>query len=73
MVVTLLKDGKNAKKLNPSLTMLKKLNDEGLLEAYILLGRADAGIRQDYAAYRQANRDKLKRYLAEYVIKNGGN
>lgn len=72
-VITVLKESKNVKKLNPSLAMLKKLNDEGLLEAYVLLAHGDAGIRQDYAAYRQVNRDKLKRYLAEYVIKNGGN
>lgn len=72
-VLGVLKESKNAKKLNPSLAMLKKLNDEGLLEAYILLARPDAGLRQDYAAYREANRDKLKRYLAEYVVKNGGN
>lgn len=73
MVVTLLKNDKNAKKLSPSLTLLKRLNDDGLVEAYVLLARSDAGIRRDYAAYRQANRDKLKRYLTEYVIKNGGN
>src|SRR5204862_7171392 len=30
--------------LSPSLQMLKKLNDEGLLEAYILLARVDRGI-----------------------------
>ena len=53
--------------------MLKKLNDEGLLEAYVLFVRADAGIKQDYPTYRQNNRDKLKRYLTEYVMKNGGN
>lgn len=73
MVLTVLNEGKKVKKLDSSLAALKKLNDEGLLEAYILLARSDAGIRQDYAAYRQTNRDKLKRYLTEYVIKNGGN
>jgi hypothetical protein len=44
-----------------------------LLESYILIARADTGIRQDYPAYRQNNREKLKRYLSEYVLKNGGN
>jgi len=72
-VLTVLKESKDVKKLNPSLSLLQKLNNDGLLEAYVLLVRADAGIRKDYAAYRQANRDKLKRYLAEYVVKNGGN
>ena len=73
MTLTVLKENKNIKQLSPSLTMLKRLNDDGLLEAFILFARADAGVRQDYSAYRQANRDKLKRYLAEYVVKNGGN
>lgn len=73
MVLTVLKENKKVKKPQPSLVTLKKLNDEGLLEAYVLFARADAGIRQDYPAYRQNNRDKLKRYLTDYVMKNGGN
>ncbi len=72
-VLTVVKESKDVKKLNPALATLKKLGDEGLLESYILFVRADAGIKQDYPAYRQNNRDKLKRYLLEYVIKNGGN
>jgi tetratricopeptide (TPR) repeat protein len=54
--------------LNPSLATLVKLNDEGMLEAYILLGRADQGIAHDYAGYREAHRDQLRRYLDEYVV-----
>ena len=74
MVLTGVKSGsKDVKKTSPSLVTLKKLNDEGLLESYVLFARADAGIQQDYPAYRQNNRDKLKRYLTEYVMKNGGN
>jgi len=72
-VLTVLKESKDVKKPTPALVTLKKLNDEGLLEAYVLFVRADAGIRQDYPAYRQNNRDKLKRYLTDYVMKNGGN
>lgn len=71
--LTVFKETKNVLKPNPTIVALKKLNDEGLLEAYVLFARSDAGIRRDYAAYRQNNRDKLKRYLTEYVIKNGGN
>lgn len=62
-----LKSGK-IKALEPSLAALVKMNEEGLLEAYILLARADQGIARDYDAYRQANRDKLRRYLKEYVV-----
>lgn len=63
---------KKIKTLNPSLAKLKELNDKGLLEAYILLARADQGIFQDYAAYLKSNRDKLRRYVAEYVVTGGG-
>jgi tetratricopeptide (TPR) repeat protein len=61
-----LKSGK-VKALEPSLSDLVKLNEAGLLEAYILLARPDEGIAKDYEAYKAANRDHLKRYLAEYV------
>ncbi len=61
------KSGK-IKVLNPMLAELVRLNDAGLLEAYVLLGRADAGIMRDYADYRASNRDKLKRYLTEYLV-----
>ena len=61
------------KNLSPSLAKLKKLNDAGLLEAYILLARSDAGIARDHPAYLRANRDKLRRYVLDYVLKGGGN
>ncbi|MBV9959847.1 MAG: tetratricopeptide repeat protein [Acidobacteria bacterium] len=59
---------KKIKELEPSLAELKKLNDAGLLEAYILLARADAGIVEDHAAYLKTNRDQLRRYALEFVI-----
>lgn len=59
---------KKIKMLEPSLANLAMLNDAGLLEAYILLARADEGIAQDYAKYRKANRDKLRRYMLEQVV-----
>ncbi|HEV7857739.1 MAG TPA: tetratricopeptide repeat protein [Pyrinomonadaceae bacterium] len=58
------------KSLDPSLASLVKLNQAGLLEAYILFAHPDAGIARDYAAYRQANRDKLRRYWKEFVIQD---
>lgn len=63
---------KKVKSLSPSLAKLKKLNDEGLLEAYILLARADEGISADYRAYLKQNRDKLRRYVVEYILTGGG-
>ncbi len=63
---------KKVRNLNPSLAKLKKLNDEGLLEAYILLARTDQGIRGDHPVYLRQNRDKLRRYVAEYILTGGG-
>lgn len=61
------------KKLSPSLTRLKKLDEEGLLESYILLAQPDEGIAQDHPAYLKQNREKLRRYMLQYVVKGGGN
>ncbi len=54
---------------DPSLANLLELHRAGLLEPYVLLARADEGIAQDYAAYRRANREKLRRYIREQVIR----
>jgi tetratricopeptide (TPR) repeat protein len=59
---------KRVTKLTPALERLTKLNDAGLLEAYILFAKPDKGIARDYAAYRKANREKLRRYWSEVVI-----
>ena len=72
-VITLASADKKVKNLSPSLAKLKKLNDEGLLEAYILLARVDEGISRDHPAYLKEGRDKLRRYMLEYVVTGGGN
>ena len=71
-VVSKATSDKRTKTLNPSLASLKKLDEEGLLEAYILMARADEGIAQDHPGYLKVNRDKLRRYVMEYVVKGGG-
>ena len=71
-VITLATTDNKAKKMTLSLAKLKELNDKGLLESYILLARADKGIYQDYAKYRKQNRDKLQRYVVEYILTGGG-
>jgi len=53
---------------NPQLVTLVTLHREGLLDAFVLLARADQGIAKDYDAYRAANRQKLRQYLDQYVI-----
>jgi hypothetical protein len=63
-----LKDGKlKESSLDASIANLLKLHREGLIEAYVLLAMADEGIARDYAEYRKNNRDKLRRYLNDYV------
>ncbi len=62
-----LKSGK-VKTLEVSLDNLVKLNDSGLLEPYILFAHPDQGIARDYAAYRNTNREKLRRYWLEVAI-----
>ena len=71
-VLTLAVSDKKVKSLSPSLAKLKKLNDEGLLEAYILIARSDQGIAADHPMYLRQNRDKLRRYVVEYVLTGGG-
>lgn len=63
--------GKN-KNLDPQLSTLAKLDQDGLLEAFILMAIPDQGIAQDHAAYLKQNRDKLRQYVIKYVI-GGGN
>ncbi|HEU0183707.1 MAG TPA: tetratricopeptide repeat protein [Blastocatellia bacterium] len=53
--------------LDVSIANLLKLHRDGLLEVYVLLVKTDEGIARDYAEYRKNNRDKLRRYLTEYV------
>jgi tetratricopeptide (TPR) repeat protein len=71
-VISTATSDKRTKNLSPSLARLKKLDEEGLLDAYILLAKPDEGIAQDYPAYLKQNRDKLRRYMMQYVVKGGG-
>lgn len=55
------------KEPHPGFVNLIKLDREGLLEPHILYFRANAGIAQDYAPYREKHRGELRRYLTQYV------
>jgi tetratricopeptide (TPR) repeat protein len=55
-------------KLDPQLAILQKLDNEGLLEAFILMAKPTAGIAQDHAGYLKDNREKLRQYVVKYVI-----
>lgn len=72
-VISTATSDKRTKNLSPSLAKLKKLDESGLLEAYVLLARPDEGIAQDHPAFLRQNREKLRRYVMEYVVKGGGN
>ncbi len=48
---------------------LARLDDDGMLEPYVLVSAPDAGIAKDYAAYRAAHRDQLRSYLDRYVVR----
>jgi tetratricopeptide (TPR) repeat protein len=52
---------------NAQIQSLIRLDHDGLIEAYVLFARSDEGIAQDYAAYREHHRDKLRQYLEEWV------
>jgi tetratricopeptide (TPR) repeat protein len=68
-VASQIKEGKlKENSLDVSIANLLKLYKAGLIEPYVLLAIPDAGIARDYVAYRKINRDKLRRYLNEYVI-----
>lgn len=71
-VLSVAAEDNKVKTFSPSLAKLKELNDKGLLESYILLARADEGISVDYPDYLAHNHDKLRQYVIEYVLANGG-
>jgi tetratricopeptide (TPR) repeat protein len=56
------------KQLDPALVTLVALSDQGLLESFVLISKADAGIVKDYPAYREAHREQLRRYISEFMI-----
>jgi hypothetical protein len=45
-----------------------KIDEAGVLDAYVLPNRVYVGIAQDASAYRAANRDKLYRYPDEFLV-----
>ena len=56
------------KELDGPLRALIILQGVGMLEPILLLDRADAGIAQDYVAYRATHRDMVREYLNGVVV-----
>ena len=59
----------NRNKLDASLKNLLSLENDGLLEAFVLLAMPDDGIVRDFVTYRNTNIEKLRRYVVSYVLK----
>jgi tetratricopeptide (TPR) repeat protein len=53
---------------DPSASLLLKLRDAGLLDAYVLFSLGDDEIAHDYNAYRSKHRDKLETYMDKFVM-----
>lgn len=70
-VIQVAKETKGKNK-NEQIEKLTKLDQEGLLEAYVLLAIPDDGIAEDHPAYLKQNRDKLRQYVVKYVVTGGG-
>jgi hypothetical protein len=44
------------------------LKQDGMVECWILLNAADAGIRYDYPEYRKEHRNLLVSYVDHYIL-----
>lgn len=53
---------------HPSIVNAIELNNKGLIEPYVLIMMANEGIAEDYVSYRTSNRDRIRKYLSEYVF-----
>ena len=65
---SVLKMAKEQNLSHPQFTILQKLDNDGVLEAFILMAIPDQGIAQDHRAYLSAHRDKLRQYVVNYVV-----
>lgn len=63
------KAAQEQKSPNKQFDLLVQLDKDGVLEAFVLMARADEGIAEDHADYLKNNRPKLRQYVLNYVIK----
>ncbi|HLW55581.1 MAG TPA: tetratricopeptide repeat protein [Candidatus Angelobacter sp.] len=59
---------KKNEKPDPGLSLLSQFVAEGMIEPYVLLITPDQGIAQDFAAYRDAHREKLIEFVDKYLV-----
>jgi tetratricopeptide (TPR) repeat protein len=62
-----IKSGK-LKNPDPSLLNLIKIDEAGVLEAYLLIMRPHEDFGEDFFQYREKNRDKLKQFVVRYLL-----
>ncbi len=62
------KDAKGSEAISTTIATIKSLDQEGLLESFLLLDRPDNGLAEDYATYRLAHRSDLVRYISTVWI-----
>ena len=53
---------------DPQIGTIRALRDRGLLEAFVLLHGANAGIARDYPSYRAEHRDRLRTYMESMLV-----
>jgi tetratricopeptide (TPR) repeat protein len=59
-------------KLLPELKTLLQMQNDKMLEPFILLNFNDAGLRNGYPEYRAAHRDQVVAYIDRYLIDHSG-
>ncbi|HEY6305592.1 MAG TPA: tetratricopeptide repeat protein [Candidatus Angelobacter sp.] len=70
-VLKKLKEDKKTAELvadSPTATLLLKLQEAGLIDAYVLFSLGDDEIAKDYVSYRAKNRDKLETYMDKFAV-----
>jgi len=60
-----------SKEKNEQFEMIKRMDADGVLEAFVLMATPTQGIAQDHAAYLRANREKMRLYVKKYVVAAG--
>lgn len=66
-VVTMAKTLK-AKSLSEQIKLIEKMDKDGVLESFILIAIPDADIAREHSQYVRAHRDKMRKYVIDYVI-----
>jgi hypothetical protein len=62
------KAAREQKSSNKQFELLAQLDTDSVLEAFVLMAKADEGIAEDHADYLKNNRPRLRQYVLNYVI-----